>query len=67
MLNQKLSRPEIPGFAFKQVTDYILPDNTCVLMCNKTYNKAIENALGEDADLHALAYNFYGLHVRAPS
>ena len=67
MLIQKLSRPEIPGFAFKQVTDYILPDNTCVLMCNKTYNKAIENALGEDADLHALAYNFYGLHVRAPS
>ena len=67
MLIQKLSRPEMPGFAFKQVTDWILPPNTCVVMCNKTYNKAINNALGDDASKQELMHGFYGLHVRAPS
>lgn len=66
MLIQKLSRPEVPGFAFKQVTDWILPDNTCVVMCNKTYNIAIKEALGEDYPLHEMKHGFYGLHNRAP-
>lgn len=66
MLIQKLSRPELPGFAFKQVTDWILPNNTCVIMCNKTYNKAIKEALGEDYALHEMKHGFYGLHNRAP-
>lgn len=67
MLIQKLSRPEIPGFAFKQVTDWILPPNTCVIMCNKTYNRAIKEALGEDYALHELKHGFYGMHVRSPA
>lgn len=67
MLIQKLSRPELPGFAFKQVTDWILPENTCVIMCNKTYNKALYGALGEEGPAYELMHGFYGMHVRAPS
>lgn len=67
MLVQKLSRPEIPGFAFKQVTDWILPEKTCVVMCNKTYNRAIKDALGSNYTQHEKALGFWGMHIRAPS
>lgn len=66
MLVQSLSRPEIPGIAMKQVTDYILPDNVAVVMCRKTYNRAINDALGEDHPLISLQHNFWGMHGRAP-
>ena len=66
MLIQTLSRPEVPGFAMKQNTDYILPNNTCVIFCKETYNRAIKNALGKDHSLHELKHGFYGLHIRSP-
>lgn len=66
MMVQTLSRPVVPGFAMKQNTDYILPNDTCVIFCKNTYNRAIKNALGKDHSLHELKHGFYGLHIRAP-
>ena len=49
----------------KQSSDWILPDNTCVIMCNKTYNRALESAL-KDTNHNLLVNGFYGFHGRSP-
>ena len=66
MMVQKLSRPEIPGIAMKQTTDYILPDNVVVVMCDKTFNHAIIKTLGKDYGNRYYTHKFRGLHGRAP-
>ena len=65
MLIQALSRPEVPGIGMKQSSDWILPDNTCVIMCNKTYNRALDSALKNTNHNH-LVNGFYGFHGRSP-
>lgn len=62
-----LSRPMVPGIAMKQSVDVLLPNNTVLIACNKTYQKALKNCYGEDADLEVLKYGFHGFHVRNPS
>lgn len=61
------TRPNVPGFAMKQVCEPLLPEGTALIMCQKTYNKAVKNCYGEDHDYHTLVNSFYGLHVRNPS
>ena len=66
MLIQTLSRPEIPGIAMKQSTDYILPPNVAVVMDEDIYNKASRDALGKTNRQYTSTHGFYGLHGRAP-
>ena len=62
-----LSRPMVPGIAMKQVVDVLLPEGTALIMCKKTYNKALRNCFGDDYELESLKYGFQGFHVRNPS
>ena len=63
-----LTRPMIPGMAAKQSHEPLLPPNTALILCPKTYRRAVKNAFGEDGDLETLMYGgLRGLHVRSPS
>ena len=62
-----LSRPMVPGIVMKQVVDVLLPEGTALIMCKKTYNKALKNCFGEDYEIESLKYGFQGFHVRNPS
>lgn len=62
-----LSKPMVPGIAMKQIVDVLLPPNTALIMCNKTYKKALYNCFGDNAELESLQYGFWGFHVRNPS
>lgn len=66
MLIQSLSRPEVPAISMKQSTDYILPDNVCLIMCDKTYAAAARGALGKNYKAYLADNEFYGIHGRAP-
>lgn len=68
MLIQALSRPEVPGFGLKQSSDWILPDNVCLIMCNKLYKQVFDYTIGdEDCESHNhLVDGLYGFHGRAP-
>lgn len=61
-----LTRPMVPGMAMKQVVDVLLPESTVVIMCKKTYYKALKNAYGENYELLELQHGFHGLHGRSP-
>lgn len=67
MMVQTLSRPEIPGFAGKQMTDTLLPPNTVLIFDWKVWKESSYKALGKDFALHELKHGFYGICVRSPS
>lgn len=62
-----LSRPMVPGIAMKQSIDVLLPANTALIMCKKTYNKALKNCFGDDYEIESLKYGFQAFHVRNPA
>lgn len=66
MLIQTLSRPEIPGIAMKQSTDYILPPNVAVVMDEDVIHRASRDALGKAYRSYTATNGFYGIHGRAP-
>ena len=63
-----LTRPMIPGMAAKQSHEPLLPPNTALILCPKTYKRAVKSAFGDNADFETLVYGgLRGLHVRSPS
>ena len=63
-----LTRPMIPGMAAKQSHEPLLPPNTALILCPKTYQRAIKETFGEDEAYESLMHGgLRGLHVRSPS
>lgn len=68
MMMQKLLKPEVMGFGAKQSTDALIPPNTMVIMCNRTYKNIIKTVYGEgeEAELNELMNPLRGFQCRNP-
>ena len=62
MFVQKLLKPEVMGFAKKQVSDPLIPSNTCVIFDEKLYQKLMDHTF-QDSEMPELDYLLNGLRL----
>ena len=62
MFVQKLLKPEVMGFSKKQVSDPLIPPNTCVIFDEKLYQKLVDYTF-QDSEIPELDYLMNGVRL----